>query len=51
MNETILMLMLSAIMIFFFIVGLYGVKVKERREAQEKLMEAEGTTSASVNDK
>jgi len=36
MNETILMAMLQAIMVIFFIVGLYGDSVRKTREASEQ---------------
>ena len=36
MNETILMAMLQAIMVIFFIVGLYGDSVRRKREAAEQ---------------
>lgn len=40
MNETILMAMLEAVMLFFMIFGLVGVKRKQDREKrEEKTME------------
>lgn len=36
MNETILMAMLQAIMVIFFVVGLHGDSVRRKREAAER---------------